>query len=229
MRLHLQLSPNTAPVRFDYQGRMNGTMYKWFDAPLLRDLHNRTSLYSRSWLDGSRLARDQTHLDFPGGATFFISFHDEAFAEPLIDNIFRAPDAFCGMAVRQITQQPTPDFPARFYFRTASPVLVRQVTDDKSVKHLLYTDPAADELLTSIMRHKLTLAGFDAETLTRTRVSFDRAYKGAKTKLVRIGTIRSRASTCPVIVEGTPESVAFAWNVGVGHSTGSGFGSLKAD
>ena len=29
-----------------------------------------------------------------------------------------------------------------------------------------------------------------------------------------------------VTIAGTPEAVAFAWNVGVGNGTGSGFGSL---
>lgn len=226
MRLHLRLSPNTSPVSFDYQAKLNGTMYKWFDAPVLKDLHNQTSLYSRSWLAGSRANRNKTHLDFPRGATFFISFHDEAFAEPLIDNIFRAPDAFCGMSITQITQQPTPRFTSPFTFRAASPVLARQTIDEKTVKHLLYTDPEADEILTTIMRHKLTLAGFDEANRQQTRISFDRTYQGAKTKLVQINNIRSRASSCPVHVEGTPETVAFAWNVGIGHSTGSGFGSL---
>lgn len=226
MRLHLQLSPNTSPVSFDYQAKLNGTMYKWFDAPLLKDLHDRTSLYSRSWLDGARLTRDKSHLDFPHGARFFISFHDEHFAEPLIDNIFRAPDAFCGMTVTQITQQPTPRFAPHFTFRTASPVLARQTVDEKTIKHLTYADSQADEILTAIMRHKLTLAGFDDTSKQQTRVSFDRTYRGAKTKLVSINDIKSRASSCPVMVEGTDETVAFAWNVGVGHSTGSGFGSL---
>jgi CRISPR/Cas system endoribonuclease Cas6 (RAMP superfamily) len=30
-----------------------------------------------------------------------------------------------------------------------------------------------------------------------------------------------------VVVEGTPEAVRFAWTVGVGELTGSGFGALQ--
>ena len=55
---------------------------------------------------------------------------------------------------------------------------------------------------------------------------FDRNYKGAKTKFIEIKGICNRANFCPVIVEGAPEVVQFAWNTGAGHLTGSCFGSL---
>ena len=43
MRLHPRLSPNTSPVSFDHQAKLNGTVYMWFDAPVLKDLHNAES------------------------------------------------------------------------------------------------------------------------------------------------------------------------------------------
>ena len=42
-----------------------------------------------------------------------------------------------------------------------------------------------------------------------------------------INGIKNKASICPVIVKGTSEQIAFAWNVGVGNSTGIGFGALN--
>ena len=39
--------------------------------------------------------------------------------------------------------------------------------------------------------------------------------------------IENIASWCPVIIQGKPETKVFAWNVGVGNSTGIGFGALK--
>jgi len=59
------------------------------------------------------------------------------------------------------------------------------------------------------------------------KVGFDREFANPKIKLVRIKDIDHKASICPVIVEGTPEAVRFAWNVGIGNGTGSCFGSLK--
>ena len=87
-----------------------------------------------------------------------------------------------------------------------------------------YEDPETDEMLTQTMLHKMELAGMRKdETL---RIMFDRSYSKRKTKMISYKGINLRSSLCPVIIEGKPESKLFAWNVGVGNSTGIGFGSI---
>ena len=98
------------------------------------------------------------------------------------------------------------------------------------VQHYLYSDEEADEVLTQTLRHKLDKAGLN-NLVGETSVSFDRNYRGARTKLVTINGISNRASVCPVIVQGPSQAIEFAWNVGIGHLTGSGFRrfGLKGD
>ena len=48
----------------------------------------------------------------------------------------------------------------------------------------------------------------------------------AKSKLFRYKQVQCRASVCPVLVSGSAEQIRFAWEVGVGHSRGSGWGAL---
>ncbi|HKJ32466.1 MAG TPA: CRISPR-associated endoribonuclease Cas6, partial [Balneolales bacterium] len=86
-------------------------------------------------------------------------------------------------------------------------------------------DEEADAALTRVLRKKLEKAGYETKD-REVMVGFDRSYPKAKTKLVDIKGIKMKASMCPVIVQGTPEAVQFAWNVGVGELTGSGFGAL---
>ena len=221
MRLHLSLSPNGRPVPFDYQHYLTGAFHKWLGA---NNLHDRLSLYSLSWLYEGR-ARGRA-LEFPRGAHWFLSVYDESLVEPLLNSALSDPEVCCGMRVQRIEQQATPRFGPRFTFKVGSPVLARSKEDENGrVRHYLYSDPEADAVLTATLRHKLDHAGLGAPHNTAT-VSFDKTYRTPKTKLVTIKDIRNRASVCPVTVEGTPEAVAFAWNVGVGHGTGSGFGSL---
>lgn len=80
MRLYFTLSPNTEPVPFDYQHRLTGVFHKW-----LKDnsLHDRISLYSLSWIDGS-FARNGS-LYFPNGAKWFVSFYEEEYVERLVN------------------------------------------------------------------------------------------------------------------------------------------------
>ena len=221
MRLHFTLSPNEQSVPFAYQHQLVGAFHKWLGRD--NDLHDRVSLYSLSWLDGGRLVRDG--FEFPRGAHWFISLHDESLVGHIVNGALAQPEVCCGMRVTQIEQQATPHFGTYHAFKVGSPVLARGKEVDGKVKHLLYFDPEVDEVLTTTLRHKMDKADF-ADVHRNVRVRFDRSYRGAKTKLVRIKEIESRASVCPVIVEGTAEAVAFAWNVGVGHSTGSGFGCL---
>lgn len=220
MRLHLYLSPNERPVPFDYQHYLTGAFHKWLGE---NDLHDRLSLYSLSWLYEGR-ARGGA-IEFPRGAHWFLSLHDESLAGPLVNGALRDPEVCCGMRVIRVEQQATPHFGVRHTFKVGSPVLAKSKEVDGRVRHYIYSDPEADAALTDTLRHKLDRAGLGEPHNTVT-VSFDRTYRTPKTKLVRIKDIHNRASVCPVTVEGTPEAVAFAWNVGVGHGTGSGFGSL---
>jgi CRISPR/Cas system endoribonuclease Cas6 (RAMP superfamily) len=52
-------------------------------------------------------------------------------------------------------------------------------------------------------------------------------YPHARDKVATVKGTDHKGSICPVVVEGTPEAVQFAWTVGAGELTGSGFGALK--
>jgi len=58
-------------------------------------------------------------------------------------------------------------------------------------------------------------------------VYFDIDYTSAYTKGTMFKGIFTKGSVCPIIVEGSSEQIAFLWDVGIGNSTGIGFGSLS--
>lgn len=220
MRLHFNLSPNQEPVPFDYQHFLTGAFNKWLGD---NDQHDEISLYSLSWLYHG-FSRNGA-LEFPKGAGWFISVHDESLISKITDNILTQPDVCCGMRVIKIVQQDTPQFGDYWAFKVGSPVLAKSKMIEGKVKHYLFSDEEADEVLTATLRHKMDFANLSTLS-NQVSVRFDRSYKNAKTKLVTIKETANRGSICPVIVEGSSEAVRFAWNVGVGHGTGSGFGCL---
>jgi CRISPR-associated endoribonuclease Cas6 len=123
-----------------------------------------------------------------------------------------------------------PAFSGCHRFEVDAPVIARTTRDDGSRKYLLYDDEEAATALTRTLRTKLAAAGFAGEAL-EAEVQFDRTYRGARTKLstLRKGehAVQHKGSICPVVVTGPPEAVRFAWLVGAGELTGSGFGALK--
>jgi CRISPR-associated endoribonuclease Cas6 len=78
--------------------------------------------------------------------------------------------------------------------------------------------------LTETLKKKLLLANVSDENIS---VSFDRDFPYPRTKIIKYKDISNKVNVCPVIIKGTQEQLAFAWNVGVGNSTGIGFGALK--
>lgn len=232
MRLHFTLSQNTEFVPFAYQHRLTGVFHKWLKD---NDLHDKLSLYSLAWLDGGKRVRNR--LEFPRGAKWFVSFYEDEYAEKLVHGALSDPEMFCGMRVERIEQQTTPDFGTKYCFKVASPVFVKgkQPTNGKPPHHYLYNEPEADTLLTATLIHKMDAANQKAEEARFTeadkqvKIGFDREFANPKIKLVRIKNIDHKTSICPVIVEGTPKALQFAWNVGIGIGTGSCFGSLKED
>jgi CRISPR-associated endoribonuclease Cas6 len=219
MRLKLRLSRAEELVPFDHLPVLAGALHKWLGP---NTEHGGISLYSFSWLMGGRKIRNG--LMFPEGAEWHISALDGEFLHRSIQGIMSDTDVRWGMQVREVVLEPTPQYEqGETYFLLSSPVLIKRQREDGSIAHLLYDDPASDELMTATMRHKMQVAGVIGEGLN---LRFDRDYPKAKTQKVNYKGIENRCSYCPVIATGTPDQLAFAWTVGLGNSTGVGFGSV---
>ncbi|MEM1127905.1 MAG: CRISPR-associated endoribonuclease Cas6 [Bacteroidota bacterium] len=222
MRIILRLSPNTKPVPFDHLHNLTGAIHKWLGD---NSLHDGLSLYSFGWLRGGK-PRDKQGLDFPRGSRWWISFYDATAAKACLRTLTRDPDVAFGMQIVEAQILDDGTFGPRQQFKTDGAVVTRERREDGSRRYLLWHEPEADEGLTRTLRGKLKAAGFTGQHL-QTSLRFDRSYPGAKTKLSTIKGIKHKGSLCPIIVEGTPEAVAFAYTVGVGELTGSGFGGLQ--
>jgi CRISPR-associated endoribonuclease Cas6 len=226
MRLVLTLTPNTEPVPFNHLHRLIGTLHKWAGAD--NALHDGPSLHSFGWLDGGR-AQDGA-LTFPDGAEWRLSFYRVEDAASVREGILQDTAVFAGMRVASAERKETPRFSARERFRVDAPVIARRQRRNRTREYLLYDDERADASLTRTLRAKMREACLEAAP-EEASVAFDRSYEGARTKLATIekqgADVHHKGSLCPVVVEGPPEAVRFAWNVGVGELTGSGFGALR--
>ncbi len=224
MRLHLYLEA-TKTVPFDYLPELKSAFHRWagHDATL----HDGLSLYSYAWLRGGRAGHGG--IRFAEGAHWFISAPDPELIHRLVGGVVRSADLGLGLTVRDVRMQAAPDFAAGEQpFRVASPVFIKYLPAEAQLgapaDHLLPGHPLADELLTVTLQRKLRQAGLAD---TGAVVRFDPAFVAtAKSKLFQYKQVQCRGSICPVLVSGSAEQIQFAWEVGVGHSTGIGCGAL---
>lgn len=219
MRIQIITSGSKQLIPFDHKHLQVGSIHKWFGENNLE--HGKISLYSFSWLDN--FTRKKGGLVFNPGAGFFFSCHNPKLMEAFIGGITRSPEMFDGLKVTGITILDTPDFANREVFYAATPVFIKRKTDD-GIEHITYKDERAGQFLTETIQHKMLLAGFSDTSLS---IKFDTSYAGAKERLIPYRETNNKTSLCPLIINGLPESKLFAWNVGVGNSTGVGFGAIK--
>ncbi len=218
MRLHFKTTPSAKPIPFNYQELLTGTIHKWIGQ---NQEHGLVSLYSFSWLYNGK--KVDNGLNFEKGTAFFFSCHDRELIKRLVNGIFESPQMFCGLSVTELCIQEDPDFSRRELFFAASPIFIKR-RDGEKVNFLTYRDPQANHCLEETMLTKLKNAGINENEF---HISFDTTYKKAKTKLVNYNGINNKASLCPVIIKGSNQLKQFAWNVGLGNSTGIGFGAIE--
>ena len=217
MRVHLILSGQKEVIPFNYQPILTGAFHKWLGR---NKEHGEVSLYSFSWLNGKAVKEG---LLINGYSKFFISSYDNSILQRVIKGIRTDNQITNNLNVCEIIIQDDPKFGNEAVFYCASPVFVKRMKDDREI-HITWKDQDSDLCLTETLRRKLRKAGLSDDGVS---VRFDRNYHSPKTKVIYYNKVGNRVNVCPVIVKGTPEQIAFAWNVGVGNSTGIGFGALK--
>ena len=219
MRIHISTTKNTSLVPFDYQQKLVGTIHKWIGN---NSIHDSISLYSFSWLKGGEKVSNA--LNFPNGATMFLSFYDDVIMRRVIKRILDDSEMFCGMSVTNITIDDTPSLENQELFYCASPIFIKRKMEDGSIKQFTYDDEQTSALLKETLTAKMREAGLEEdETLD---IKFDTSYNRKRLKLIHYRGIGNKASLFPVVINGKPETKQFIWNVGVGNCTGIGFGAI---
>lgn len=218
MRLHLSIKTSKEIIPFDHQQLLTGTIHKWLG---MNKEHGSVSLYSFSWLYGGKTEADG--LRFGAETSFFFSAHSPDLIKRMIAGIQGDPTMFYGFTVSEMIIQEDPDLLNQDIFYPASPIFIKRKAGNK-VEHVDYLDDRASTFLKDTLKTKMTKAGINCGDF---EIKFDTTYAKAGTKKISYNGVENRANWCPVIIHGSPEAKLFAWNVGLGNSTGIGFGAIK--
>lgn len=218
MRIHLKIRARNNTIPFDHQPLLVGTIHKWLG---WNEEHGKISLYSFSRLEGGKSAKEG--LRFEDDASFFFSSFENALIKKMITGIRADSSMFNGLNVSDIIIEEDPDMSNRELFFPASPIFIKRRVGEK-IEHILFNDLKSNELLKETLKNKLKQVGLTDDSLD---IRFESSYLKAETKMIMYKGVGNKANWCPVIIKGKPETKLFAWNVGLGNSTGIGFGAIK--
>jgi CRISPR-associated endoribonuclease Cas6 len=219
MRIHINTTPNKQLVPFNHQHKLVGVIHKWIGQ---NELHGHPALYSFSWLQNARANKEG--LNYPTGANFFIGFYDDTYLKQVVKSIMHDVDMCYDMQVTDVAIEEGPDMTDKNLFQCASPIFIQRYEGDKTIHHT-YEDPDAGKFLAETLWHKMELAGLPKDESLKIRFE-PLASSQARIKVIDYRGIRNKVSICPVSIEAQPDTKLFAWNVGLGSSTGIGFGAI---
>lgn len=220
MRIYITLTENNEEIPFNYQQQMTGALHKWLGKD--NKYHGEQSLYCFSWLQNVSVSKSGINLT--SNSYFFVSSYDTSFIKRLMRGIMTNPALFYGSRVKDIQVINNKEFSETEHFVLASPLFVKRRTSNGNIEHALYSDVDFGELLTENLKKKLEKEGIDSSSM---EITVDSDSHKNKTKLINYKEVFNRVNFCPITIKGTKEQIQFAWCVGLGHSTGIGFGALK--
>lgn len=219
MRIYLRLSKNKKVIPFNYQELLTGVVHKWIGKN--NNIHGKTNQFSFSWLQNT--VANKRGIDLRSDAYFFISSINPDLIKQIVKNILQHPEMFNGVRVIDVQIKNIPNFGMQERFLMASPVLLK-LKNGKENRHVTIEDEDFENVLTNSLKTSLKKANIPSDSV---RVSLDPDSNYRKTKLVTYNGIGNKSSLAPIIIEGKPEQIAYAWCNGLGNSTGIGFGSIK--
>lgn len=229
MRIVVNFTKNTEPVQFNYLSNLNGYLHKVLGKG--NEYHDKLSIYSTSFLHGGKRDEKTNTLNFSNGASWYVSSPDMKFIKEFIENLYKNIDFSFGMKLESAHKIDPNIKKIRnyFYLKSKSPILLKERNGETNkTKYYTYND---NFLHTSdIMKKIIIKKAEDAKFVLNKsdfEIYFDHQYSNKKIKNINIKSINNTCSVCPIIIKTEDENVIkFITDVGVGHSTGSGFGCI---
>lgn len=217
MRIYVKLSNNSKQIDFNYQKLLTGVVHKWLGAK--NEVHGKSAGFTFSWIQNTKAEKGRLMLT--ADSYFFVSAFDNDIIKRITRGVLADSTLFNGIEVKDVILQEPPLFEEVQRFSMASPVLLKRRSDNK---HLTYEDEGYESALTENLKTKLEKAGISPEGV-EIKLDPDTTYRS--TKLVTYNGIQNKTTFAPLIIKGNNEQLTYAWSVGLGHSTGIGFGALK--
>lgn len=226
MNFTLVMSRPKRVIPYQHHHKVVGAFHKWLGENVL---HDQTSLYSISWLMGGRAKK--TGLKFMKNPILHVSTPIPMIIHELAAGIVYDPSFIYDMEVIDSSAVETiPDFENEVSgtFELSTPLFVKDYETSKFGLYISKNVDIINSQINSLMRRKLYIAGL-SELPLQLSVIADDTVKEKTFQYIKDGKMLYHSANCNVKVNfsGHSTAVKFAAEVGIGNSTGIGYGYVK--
>lgn len=221
MRIKVNFTKNTTPVPIVNQAIMNSYTHKCLGPN--NKYHDTPSDYCISSLMGGKLDAAEQTLSFEKGGYIIISSLDQEFIDTMILGIIKNQTIGFGMKFCGIDHIQEKFYNGYNKFATLSPFIIKIKEGDESVFVTLH-DPDFEEILEEYLKFKIN------KIKPNWNLKHFRAYvpdnDTHKVKTIMVKNVKNLANQCHVVLDCNKEVAELLYNIGIGKSTGSGFGTI---
>jgi CRISPR-associated endoribonuclease Cas6 len=222
MRIIINFTGNKVPVLINNQSDINYYIHKCLGKN--NEYHDSKNDYSISSLYGGKLNEDKKTLSFENGGYIVASSKNEEFINTLIGGVMENKILKWGMEFKDFVHINENFVNGLNHFATLTPFIIKKYTDKKNYTFATIED---DDFVSVVKNHTINklkkiygdidLEGFDVKIPKN---------PSHKVKKVMVKNVVNRANQCHITFLCSANVAEKIYNLGVGQSTGSGFGTI---
>ena len=220
MRIKVNFGNNSKPISKPLNKEVNGFLNAVLGEK--NKYHGSFSRYSISSMQGGVMDKDGT-LNFPNGGFVFISSDDYDFIANVLKGLSTKQEELHVLDMKYKNMEIS-DFIVNDKFdlvRSISPIFI-------TIKRtpITFKDSGFVDILTKKSVEKLIKCGYDEKLANTIKIKLFHP-ENAATKVVEIGKAKNLANKVMLYVEGDKTMRKALYEIGLGKSTGFGFGAVN--
>jgi CRISPR-associated endoribonuclease Cas6 len=222
MRIIIRFTENKIPVLKNNQADINYYIHKCLGKN--NKYHDAKNDYSISSLYGGKLSEDKNSFEFKDGGYIVVTSKNEDFINTLIGGVMNNQELKWGMQFKNFDFIKENFTNGWNHFATLSPFIIKKYVDKKTYSFVTLEDENFSELVKNHMINKLSKI-YKGINLDDFEVIVNK-HPSHKVKKVMVKNVINRANQCHISFFCSSDVAEKIYNLGVGQSTGSGFGTI---
>jgi len=221
MRIKILLSGTNNQLPINNQDIVNSFIHRALGKD--NKYHNQKNDYSISSLQGGKWIPGTNNISFVNGGYITISSLNKEFLDDILLGLYKTP-FYQDIKVSGLEFIEEQFYSGWNHFATLSPFIIKEQQDNRKYSFLTLNDvnfesKVKDYLLLKLSKinPKLDFSEFDVKIENN---------PNHKVKKVLVKNVINRANQCQVSIKCKREVAELIYNIGLGQSTGSGFGTI---